>query len=162
MVTGKPIPHRKEDSSHALVNSVEWLSPTVIAAGLKDSTIFLHDLRSGGTATRLQHPHMVSRIRRVDEHRLVVAGINSVSCIQFRAVTIKPNGSSSKCTMSASLLMVSSATRGLSIDAVTPRRNHTSLSPTIPHLSFLISTSALDLVFWRVVSNLHPSPNGCL
>jgi WD40 repeat protein len=76
--TGKPIFHRRTDSSHALVTSVEWLSSTVIAAGLKDSTVFLHDLRSGGTATRLQHPHAVTKIRNLDPYRIVVAGINSV------------------------------------------------------------------------------------
>jgi hypothetical protein len=75
---GKPIFHRRTDSSHALVTSVEWLSSTVIAAGLKDSTVFLHDLRSGGTATRLQHPHAVTKIRNLDPYRIVVAGINSV------------------------------------------------------------------------------------
>ena len=78
VVTGKPVPHRKMDSSHALVTSVEWLSSDVIAGGLLDSTVFLHDLRSGGTATRLQHTHAVSKIRKVDPYRLVVAGLNSV------------------------------------------------------------------------------------
>lgn len=70
--------HRRVDSSHALVSSVEWLSSDVIAAGLKDSAIFLHDLRSGGTATRLQHNHAVVKIKKVDEYRLVVGGLNSV------------------------------------------------------------------------------------
>ncbi|KAE8152452.1 hypothetical protein BDV25DRAFT_137901 [Aspergillus avenaceus] len=82
--TGKPILHRRVDSSHALVTSVEWLSADVIAAGLKDSAIFLHDLRSGGTATRLQHPHAVSKIKRVDPYRLVVAGINSLKMYDIR------------------------------------------------------------------------------
>ncbi|EHA26484.1 hypothetical protein ASPNIDRAFT_122243 [Aspergillus niger ATCC 1015] len=62
----------------ALSKNVEWLSSDVIAAGLKDSAIFLHDLRSGGSATRLQHPHAVTKMRRVDPYRIVVAGINSV------------------------------------------------------------------------------------
>lgn len=81
--TGKPIFHRRTDSSHALVTSVEWLSSTVIAAGLKDSSVFLHDLRSGGTATRLQHPHAVTKIRNLDAYRIVVAGINSVRTSSF-------------------------------------------------------------------------------
>ncbi|GAB1211578.1 hypothetical protein ATERTT37_000701 [Aspergillus terreus] len=87
--TGKPILHRRVDSSHALVTSVEWLSSDVIAAGLKDSAIFLHDLRSGGTATRLQHSHAVSKIRRVDPYRMVVAGINSLKMYDIR---YPPNG----------------------------------------------------------------------
>ncbi|KAL4890534.1 hypothetical protein BDV59DRAFT_90872 [Aspergillus ambiguus] len=87
--TGKPILHRRTDSSHALVTSVEWLSSDVIAAGLKDSAIFLHDLRSGGTATRLQHAHSVSKIRKVDPYRIVVAGINSLKMYDIR---YPPNG----------------------------------------------------------------------
>ncbi|KAF9886654.1 hypothetical protein FE257_011294 [Aspergillus nanangensis] len=84
VLSGKPVLHRRVDSSHALVTSVEWLSADVIAAGLKDSAIFLHDLRSGGTATRLQHPHAVSKIRKVDPYRIVVAGINSLKMYDIR------------------------------------------------------------------------------
>lgn len=57
---------------------MEWLSSDVIASGLRNSTVFLHDLRSGGSATRLKHPHSVSKIRKVDEYRMVVGGYNSV------------------------------------------------------------------------------------
>ncbi|EAW08454.1 uncharacterized protein ACLA_031890 [Aspergillus clavatus NRRL 1] len=84
VITGKPTSHRRTDSSHALVASVEWLSAHVIAAGLKDSAVFLHDLRSGGTATRLQHPHAVTKIRRVDPYRMVVAGLNSLQMYDIR------------------------------------------------------------------------------
>jgi len=70
---------RSPDSSHTQITAVEWLSSDVIAAGLKDSTIFLHDIRSGGSAARLQHPHAVTKIRKLDPYRIVVAGINSVS-----------------------------------------------------------------------------------
>lgn len=69
---------RHGNSSHASVNAVEWLSSDVIASGLRNSTIFLHDLRSGGSAARLKHPHSVSKIRKVDEYRMVVGGYNSV------------------------------------------------------------------------------------
>ncbi|KAJ1714877.1 hypothetical protein NYO67_3011 [Aspergillus flavus] len=82
--SGKPILHRRIDSSHALVTSVEWLSAQVIAAGLKDSAIFLHDLRSAGTATRLQHSHAVTKIKSVDPYRMVVAGINSLKMYDIR------------------------------------------------------------------------------
>ncbi|KAH8431885.1 uncharacterized protein LDX57_009535 [Aspergillus melleus] len=87
--TGKPIMHRRVDSSHALVSSVEWLSSDVIAAGLKDSAIFLHDLRSGGTATRLQHDHAVVKIKKFDEYRLVVGGMTSLHMYDIR---FPPNG----------------------------------------------------------------------
>ncbi|RAK74846.1 uncharacterized protein BO72DRAFT_190300 [Aspergillus fijiensis CBS 313.89] len=86
---GKPILKRRIGTSHALVTSVEWLSSDVIAAGLKDSSVFLHDLRSGGTATRLQHPHAVTKIRRVDPYRMVVAGMNS---LQMYDIRFPPNG----------------------------------------------------------------------
>ncbi|KAL3439016.1 hypothetical protein BDV09DRAFT_157928 [Aspergillus tetrazonus] len=75
---------RRTDSSHALITAVEWLSSDVIAAGLKDSSIFLHDVRSGGSATRLQHPHAVTKIRKLDPYRIVVAGINSLQMYDIR------------------------------------------------------------------------------
>ncbi|KAL5333481.1 hypothetical protein BJX70DRAFT_61467 [Aspergillus crustosus] len=80
---GKP-KRRQTDSSHALITAVEWLSSDVIAAGLKDSTIFLHDTRSGGSAVRLQHPHAVTKLRKLDEYRIVVAGINSLQMYDIR------------------------------------------------------------------------------
>lgn len=70
---------RKPDSSHTNVSAVEWLSSDVIASGLRNSSVFLHDLRSGGSATRLQHSHIVTKIRKLDPYRLMVAGYNSVS-----------------------------------------------------------------------------------
>ncbi|KAL5052109.1 hypothetical protein BDW71DRAFT_5381 [Aspergillus fruticulosus] len=75
---------RRTDSSHALITAVEWLSSDVIAAGLKDSTIFLHDVRSGGSAARLQHPHAVTKIRKLDPYRIVVAGIKSLQMYDIR------------------------------------------------------------------------------
>ncbi|OJJ47948.1 hypothetical protein ASPZODRAFT_131562 [Penicilliopsis zonata CBS 506.65] len=89
VISGQPVLQRRNDSSHATVTSVEWLSPDVIASGLKDSAIFLHDLRSGGTATRLQHPHSVTKIRKVDQYRLVVAGLKSLEMYDIR---FPPNG----------------------------------------------------------------------
>ncbi|KAI9372006.1 hypothetical protein BJX61DRAFT_534342 [Aspergillus egyptiacus] len=80
---------RRTDSSHALITAVEWLSTDVIAAGLKDSTIFLHDIRSSGSAARLQHPHAVTKLRKLDPYRIVVAGINS---LQMYDIRYPPNG----------------------------------------------------------------------
>lgn len=65
------------------VTSVEWLSDDVIAAGLKDSTVFLHDVRSGGSASRLRHNGPVARICRLDEWRVVVGGVHSVSSLSL-------------------------------------------------------------------------------
>ncbi|KAL2853049.1 WD40-repeat-containing domain protein [Aspergillus pseudodeflectus] len=103
--------HRRVDSSHALITAVEWLSSDVIAAGLKDSTIFLHDIRSGGSAARLQHPHAVTKIRNIDPYRIVVAGINS---LQMYDIRYPPNGLQRN-----------------------PNPNHKHHTSTRPYLSFL-------------------------
>ncbi|KAJ5644025.1 uncharacterized protein N7484_006532 [Penicillium longicatenatum] len=81
--------NRKPDSSHACVTAVDWLSTNVIAAGLRDSTVFLHDLRSKSSAARLQHPHTVSKLLKVDEHRIMVAGHE---ILQLYDVRFAPNG----------------------------------------------------------------------
>ncbi|PGH23159.1 hypothetical protein AJ80_02793 [Polytolypa hystricis UAMH7299] len=59
------------------VKAVEWLTPTVIMAGLNNSHVAFHDRRSEATALRFQHPHSVHSIRKVDEWRVVVAGSKS-------------------------------------------------------------------------------------
>ena len=69
---------RHGGSSHTSVTGVEWLSSEVVVCGLKDSAIFLHDVRSRGSASRLQHTHSVGKIRKVDPYRLVVSGQRSV------------------------------------------------------------------------------------
>lgn len=104
------------NSSHASVNTVEWLSSNVIASGMRDSSVFLHDLRSGGSAARLQHPHSVTKIRKVDSYRLVASGYNSVclSPINFpsRSLEVVINSCiSSKCTISASHQMACNASQ---------------------------------------------------
>ena len=76
---GKPHHYHNNRSRQTnTVTTVEWLSDEVIAAGLKDSTVFLHDVRSGGSALRLRHNGPVARICRVDEWRVVVGGVHSV------------------------------------------------------------------------------------
>ncbi|KAL4802752.1 hypothetical protein BDV18DRAFT_60752 [Aspergillus unguis] len=110
--------HRRPDSSHALVTAVEWLSPDLIAAGLKDSTIFLHDTRSGGSAARLQHPHAISKIRKLDTYRIVVSGINSLQMYDTR---YPPNNMQRN-----------------------PNPNAKSHTSTTPYMSF--STSASDII----------------
>ncbi|KAJ5235792.1 uncharacterized protein N7469_004960 [Penicillium citrinum] len=77
------------NSSHSSVNAVEWLNGDVIASGMRNSSVFLHDLRSGGSATRLQHPHSVTKIRKIDPYRLVVSGNNSLRMYDIR---FAPNG----------------------------------------------------------------------
>ncbi|KAL2013391.1 hypothetical protein VTN00DRAFT_916 [Thermoascus crustaceus] len=83
-ISGKPAPFRYKESSHSTVMSVEWLTSDVIVSGLLDSSIFFHDIRSGGTVTRLQHPHAASKIRKIDPYRLVVAGHKSLQMYDIR------------------------------------------------------------------------------
>ncbi|KAI9836192.1 MAG: hypothetical protein M1819_001529 [Sarea resinae] len=59
------------------VLALEFLSPTIIAAGLRDSTVRLYDQRSAGKALRLRHSSSVTGIKQVDEFRVVVCGIKS-------------------------------------------------------------------------------------
>lgn len=83
----------QSDSTHVQVTSVEWLSESVVAAGLRDSTVFLHDFRSDASATRLKNPSAVSGIKKVDPWRLVVRGVDSVRipCVWSFLLCIKSN-----------------------------------------------------------------------
>jgi hypothetical protein len=91
---GRRSEHRQNKNS---VHAVDWLSPTVIAAGQKSSRIFLHDLRSAGSATRLKHNDAVMDMKSMDEYRLVAAGPTSVCsvavcvCSYFLLGTTHPN-----------------------------------------------------------------------
>ncbi|KAJ5892197.1 uncharacterized protein N7473_008425 [Penicillium subrubescens] len=92
----KPFPNEKANqtqgfrrhgnSSHASVQAVEWLSSDVIASGLRNSTVFLYDVRTGDTSLRLQHSQSVTKIRKVDPWRIVVGGHNSVEMYDIRFV----------------------------------------------------------------------------
>ncbi|QKX60728.1 uncharacterized protein TRUGW13939_07874 [Talaromyces rugulosus] len=64
--------------------ALDWLSPTVIATGFRNSLVGLYDVRSSGFATRIQHPRSVGQVKRVDENRLVVAGYRSMQMYDIR------------------------------------------------------------------------------
>ncbi|KAF4766388.1 hypothetical protein HAV15_010998 [Penicillium sp. str.  len=85
----------RSQSKHS-VHAVEWMSQDVIAAGQKNSKIFLHDLRSGGSATRLQHNDSVMEMKQMDEYRLVAAGPRSLRMydLRFAPKALKPQDSS--------------------------------------------------------------------
>lgn len=70
------------------VLALDWLSPRVLAAGLRDASIFLWDARSQGSAVRLRHNSTVSALRRADgESRIVVCGLsNSLAMYDLRMV----------------------------------------------------------------------------
>lgn len=68
------------------VRSVDWMSPTLLACGLRVSKVLLYDRRSGGSASRFQTGRCIDKIRRVDDHRIVVAGQDSVSILALFSV----------------------------------------------------------------------------
>lgn len=55
--------------------ALAWLTPTTAAAGLRNGTVQLWDVRSNGAANRLTHGGSVTGMRRVGAERLVVAGL---------------------------------------------------------------------------------------
>ncbi|KAI9713365.1 MAG: hypothetical protein M1812_006643 [Candelaria pacifica] len=61
--------------SNTDIFALEFLSPSTIAAGGRDSSIQLYDQRSSGKALRLRHPSSVTGIRQVDDWRVVVCGL---------------------------------------------------------------------------------------
>lgn len=65
------------------VMSVEWLTPRVVIAGMNNSLVQFFDLRSQDTVSRLQHPHGVYKIRKVDEWRIVMAGAKKNVCLRI-------------------------------------------------------------------------------
>jgi hypothetical protein len=58
--------------------ALDWVSPTVVATGFRNSLVGLYDVRSSGFATRIQHPRSVGPVKSADENRLVVAGYRSL------------------------------------------------------------------------------------
>jgi hypothetical protein len=64
--------------THSDVLALDWLSPTTLAAGLRDSSIMLYDSRNRDSIKRLRHGAPVIGVRRGDhESRLVVCGLSS-------------------------------------------------------------------------------------
>ncbi|KAF2491870.1 WD40 repeat-like protein [Lophium mytilinum] len=54
--------------------ALAWLSPTMLAVGLRDGSVHLYDPRSEDTRICLNHPHIITNLRRADDPtRLVVA-----------------------------------------------------------------------------------------
>ncbi|KAK3044613.1 hypothetical protein LTS18_000810, partial [Coniosporium uncinatum] len=79
----QPSQHTRHDwdCSRALsttsdVLAVDWLSPTTLAAGLRDSNIHLYDPRSHGSSMRLRHAASVTGLKRgASEYEVVVSGL---------------------------------------------------------------------------------------
>ncbi|KAH8691129.1 hypothetical protein BGW36DRAFT_387733 [Talaromyces proteolyticus] len=64
--------------------AVDWLSPTVIASGFRNSVLCLSDLRSGGHSKRIRHPCSIEQVKKVDDHRVVLAGYRSMCMYDLR------------------------------------------------------------------------------
>jgi hypothetical protein len=60
------------------VLALDWLSPTVLAAGLRDTSVMLYDSRNRDSIRRLRHTSPIVGLRRADhESRLVVCGLSN-------------------------------------------------------------------------------------
>ncbi|KAF7718986.1 Uncharacterized protein PECH_000166 [Penicillium ucsense] len=77
---------RHGNSSHASVQAVEWISSDVVVSGLRNSNVFLYDVRNGESSLRLQHSQSVTKIRKADPWRIVVGGHNTVEMYDLRYV----------------------------------------------------------------------------
>ena len=61
------------------VTAVGFYQDTLIAAGMRNSAIFLHDMRSRGSAMSLQHTERVEKICHVHGYLVLAAGPTSVN-----------------------------------------------------------------------------------
>ena len=57
--------------------AVEFLSDSLLAAGCRDGSFWLHDLRSEGKVQRLRFPSAITHIKGLDEHKALVAGMEN-------------------------------------------------------------------------------------
>ncbi|KAJ9666137.1 hypothetical protein H2201_003815 [Coniosporium apollinis] len=74
--TGKKIDETKSD-----VLALDWLSPHLLAAGLRNASVMLYDTRSTGSALRLRHNGAITALHRADdETRLVICGFPDALC----------------------------------------------------------------------------------
>lgn len=62
--------------------AVEWLNHNLIMGGQRDGLVRLWDTRSDGFNVRLRHPTMVNHVRKLDEYRVVVAGLKNQVCLE--------------------------------------------------------------------------------
>ena len=62
-------------TSKSDVLAVRWLSPKLLLGGCRNGNVLLYDQRVEKDVQALYHPSGVVRLRVVDEHRVVVAGM---------------------------------------------------------------------------------------
>ena len=69
--------HEASDAGPEVL-AVDWLDANVLLNGCRDGTVRLWDARARGaegTRSRVRHPSCVNHVRRLDAHRVVVAGL---------------------------------------------------------------------------------------
>lgn len=59
------------------VTAVEWLNPKTVMAGLNNSAVAFCDTRIDRSAMRLQTPHAVTKLLKLDDCRVIVGGRDS-------------------------------------------------------------------------------------
>ena len=64
--------------------SIQWKSENIIAAGLRDTTVHLFDVRARGGVFRLRHSQAVMRLHCPDENKLLLAGPKRLSMYDLR------------------------------------------------------------------------------
>jgi len=75
--TGAWDSHVVANSEDSDIYSLDWLSYTTVALGLRSGKIILYDTRSGGTSHVLTHPTPVFILKRADDQtRIVCSGLN--------------------------------------------------------------------------------------
>jgi len=91
ILRSSPQTRRDWECTHALrttsdVLATEWLSPTTLAAGLRDSNVHLYDPRSHGSSMRLRHAASVTGLKRgTSEYEVIVSGLKqSLSLYDLR------------------------------------------------------------------------------
>ncbi|KAF1990630.1 hypothetical protein K402DRAFT_389552 [Aulographum hederae CBS 113979] len=70
-------------TTHTDVMALCWMSTNILAAGLRDGSVYLLDQRHAGHSLRLHHGTCITGIAAADEAgtRLIVAGLNSKLCL---------------------------------------------------------------------------------
>jgi len=66
-----------EDDDHSDVLAVRWLSPFLLVGGCRSGLVDLHDQRVPKKVDLLKHSSAVTSLRSIDEHRVLVAGMNN-------------------------------------------------------------------------------------
>lgn len=69
---------------HSEVLAVDWLDTNVTLNGHRNGKVKLWDARTEGpegTSSRVQHPSTITHVRRTNDHKIAVAGLENQLCI---------------------------------------------------------------------------------